>query len=186
MLLLTVFWCILSCTKSLSQSVNIDMYGKGSWFGHCYHSYFARILKWKCMESFVQVCWGCCCFTRNLCDTSEATTFKTAAKKARKWYCFRISWLKGDTYNKWVVPDISISELQHRFADKNLEHMKSVGACSPDSPHFLEPKILLSLAEPYGLDTNLLSIECILARSTLNAKDLDSISEVLQAIFSLK
>ena len=79
-----------------------------------------------------------------------------------------------------------ISELQHRFADKNLEHMKAVGACSPDSPQFLEPKILLPLAESYGLDTNLLSIECTLARSTLNAKVLDSISEVLQAISSFK
>ena len=79
-----------------------------------------------------------------------------------------------------------ISELQHRFADKNLEHMKAVGACSQDSPHFLEPKILLPLAESYGLDTNLLSIECTLARSTLNAKVLDSISEVLQAISSPK
>ena len=49
-----------------------------------------------------------------------------------------------------------ISELQHRFADKNLEHMKAVGACSPDSPNFLEPKSLLPLAESYGLDTNLL------------------------------
>ena len=64
--------------------------------------------------------------------------------------------------------------------------MKAVGACSPDSPNFLEPKILLPLAESYALDTNLLSIECTLARSTLNAKNLDSISEVLQAIPSLK
>ena len=47
--------------------------------------------------------------------------------------------------------------------------MKAVGACSPDSPHFLEPKILHPLAESSGLDTNL-------ARSTLNAKVLDSIS----------
>ena len=32
------------------------------------------------------------------------------------------------------IVDAMISELQHQFADKSLEHMKAVGACSPDTP----------------------------------------------------
>ena len=47
---------------------------------------------------------GCCNFTRNLCDTSEALMLKTAAKKAGKWYCFRISWLTyGDTSEQFWI-----------------------------------------------------------------------------------
>ena len=79
-----------------------------------------------------------------------------------------------------------ISELQRRFSDKNLKHMKAVQACSPNSPHFLQPQSLLPLAESHGLDMSLLSIEYSLARKTLKAKDLDCISEVLLGICSLK
>ena len=196
LLLLIVFWRILSCTKSLSdqlQSVNIDMakaadlvtatiatlqeFRSDSAWNHLFkyvedvaalpeicvtpqRLQRSRQLPRRLESGFVLESVG----SREILTTSEQ---------------FRISLY-------FPILDAMISELQHRFADKNLEHMKAVGACSPDSPNFLEPKSLLPLAESYGLDTNLLSIECTLARSTLNAKDLDSTSEVLQAIYSLK
>ena len=84
------------------------------------------------------------------------------------------------------ILDAMISELQRRFSDKNLKIMKAVQGCSPNSPHFLQPKTLLPLAESHGLDMSLLSIECSLAKNTLKAKDLDSINEVLLEISSLK
>lgn len=83
------------------------------------------------------------------------------------------------------ILDAMILELQRRFSNKNLEHTKAVQACSPNSPHFLQPQNLLPLAESHGLNMSLQSIECSLAKNTLKASDLDSISKVLLEIYSL-
>ena len=50
------------------------------------------------------------------------------------------------------ILDAMLSELDHRFAEKNLEHMRSIQACSPGSPNSLRPNSICTLAESYGLD----------------------------------
>ena len=56
------------------------------------------------------------------------------------------------------ILDAMLSELDRRFAEKNLEHMRSIQACSPSSPNFLKPNSIRTLAESYGLDMGSLSI----------------------------
>ena len=43
------------------------------------------------------------------------------------------------------VLDAMLSELERRFSDKNLMHIKAIQACAPGSPHFWKPIILLLL-----------------------------------------
>ena len=68
------------------------------------------------------------------------------------------------------ILDAFISELQHRFTDKNLTQMRAIQSCSPKSPNFLKPNNLLPLADSYGLDMTSLSMECSLAKHTLRGK----------------
>ena len=82
--------------------------------------------------------------------------------------------------------DAMLSELDRRFAEKNLEHMRSIQACSPSSPNFLKPNSIRTLAESYGLDMGSLSIECSLAKPTLLGKDMNSIADVLLELSSLR
>ena len=64
------------------------------------------------------------------------------------------------------ILDAILSELDHRFAEKKLEHMRSIQAYSPCSPNFLRPNSIRTLAESYEW-TRALSVECLLAKSTL-------------------
>ena len=84
------------------------------------------------------------------------------------------------------ILDSMLSEIDCRFAEKNLEHMRAIQACSPRSPNFLEPNSVLILAESYGLDIDSLSIECSLAKQTLLGKSMDSITDVLFELSSLR
>ena len=63
------------------------------------------------------------------------------------------------------------AELYCTFAE-NLEHVRSIQACSPCSPNFLRPNSIRTLAESYGLDMGSLSVECSLAKPTLLGKDM--------------
>lgn len=83
------------------------------------------------------------------------------------------------------ILDAMLSELDRRFAEKNLDHMRAIQACSPSSD-FLQPNSILTLAESYGLDVDSLTVECSLARQTLLGKDLESISNVLLELSSLR
>ena len=84
------------------------------------------------------------------------------------------------------ILDAFLSELQHRFTNKNLTHMRAIQSCSPKSLNFLEPNNLLPLADSYGLDMTSLSMECSLAKRTLRGKDFDCISEVLLEVTPLR
>ena len=84
------------------------------------------------------------------------------------------------------ILDAMLSELDCRFAEKNLEHMRSIQACSPHSPNFLRPNSIRTLAESYGLDMGSLSVECSLAKPTLLGKDMHSIADVLLELSSLR
>ena len=85
----------------------------------------------------------------------------------------------------YPILDAMLSELRYRFEDKNLEHMRAIQACNPKSKNFLEPTILTEFGEFYHLNTTTLSMESLLAKRTLNGKDLSTISDVLQELSSL-
>ena len=84
------------------------------------------------------------------------------------------------------VLDAMLSELERRFTDKNLMHMRAVQACAPQSLHFLESNQLAPLADSYGLDRSTLDMECTLAKHTLNGKELDIIIDVLCELSPLR
>ena len=92
--------------------------------------------------------------------------------------------LKVSVY--FPILDAMLSELDRRFAEKNLEHMRSIQACSPCSPNFLRPNSIRTLAESYGLDMGSVSVECSLAKPTLLGKDMHSIADVLLELSSLR
>ena len=59
--------------------------------------------------------------------------------------------------------------------------MRAIQACSPQSP-----SSVLTLAESNGLDMDSLSVECSLAMQTLLGKDMDSKTDVLFVLSSLR
>ena len=89
--------------------------------------------------------------------------------------------------NIWFpVLDHILSELDRRFTKTNLDLMKSVQACSPSSSSFLEPTQLNYLASFYSLSTDLLANECVLAKGTLQNKELNSVTDVYRHIHPLQ
>ena len=80
------------------------------------------------------------------------------------------------------ILDAMLTELDCRFAEKNLEHMRSIQVCSPHCPNFLKPSSIRTLADSYGLDMESLSIECSLAKPTLLGKNMDSIADELSSL----
>ena len=89
--------------------------------------------------------------------------------------------------NIWLpVLDHILSELDRRFTKTNLDLLKSVQACSPLSSSFLDPTQLNYLASFYSLSTDLLSNECVLAKSVLQNKDLNSVTDVYRHILPLQ
>ena len=83
------------------------------------------------------------------------------------------------------VLDAMISELCSRFEDKNVQIMRAIQCCNPNSMHFLDVDSLAPLIEIYNLSKDSLSAECLIAKRTLNGKDICSISDVLKEIFPL-
>ena len=84
------------------------------------------------------------------------------------------------------VLDAMLSELERRFSDKNITHMRAIQACAPGSPHFLEASHIAPLADFYGLDKNALPMECSLAKHTLGGKDLEELIDVLRELTPLR
>ncbi|XP_065917551.1 zinc finger MYM-type protein 1-like [Dysidea avara] len=86
----------------------------------------------------------------------------------------------------YPVIDAMMSELYKRFEGNNLALMKAIQCCSPESVHFLDIDHLAPLIEGYNLSKDLLTAECLVAKHTLDEKDLTSISDVLKEIYPLK
>ena len=78
-----------------------------------------------------------------------------------------------------------ISELHRRFEDKNVQIMRAIQCCNPNSTHFLDVDFLVPLIEAYDLSKESLSAECLIAKRMLNGKDACSISDVLKEIIPL-
>ena len=83
------------------------------------------------------------------------------------------------------VLDAMISELHCRFEDKNVQIMRAIQCCNPNSTHFLDVDFLVPLIEAYDLSKESLSAECLIAKRMLNGKDACSISDVLKEIIPL-
>ena len=85
------------------------------------------------------------------------------------------------------VLDSFLVELKDRFNSQNVEIMKAIQACSPQSSSFLDPTYLTALTENYNLDYASLSMEAKLAKRTLatNIRNLETISDVIQSVYSL-
>ena len=86
----------------------------------------------------------------------------------------------------YPVLDAVILELNSRFAGKNLDLMRSIQCCNPESPHFLNSNYLTTLAEMYRLDKKSLSMECKLALRALDGKEMESINDVFVELLPLK
>ena len=83
------------------------------------------------------------------------------------------------------ILDSMLGELKHRFDKKNLEIMKAIQLCNPQSAAFLNYEKLCPLALQYGLDVDLLEVECHLAKYTFKDKDMESVSDCLKEVSAL-
>lgn len=63
----------------------------------------------------------------------------------------------------YAVLDMFISELKRRINPKNLQIMRAVQACNPESSNFLQSDDLSALTETYGIDADAVSVEAHLA-----------------------
>ena len=85
------------------------------------------------------------------------------------------------------ILDAIISELRNRFDNKNLDLMRAIQCCNPSSSQFLEVDCLLPLIESYScLNKDHVTMECTLAKRTLQNKEMESINDVLQEVYLLK
>lgn len=84
------------------------------------------------------------------------------------------------------VLDAMIQEFRSRFDNKNLEIMKSIQSCHPESPHFLEVNHLMTLVKLYNLNEQSLSMECPIAKRTLKNKTMKKINDVLLELLPLR
>ena len=85
----------------------------------------------------------------------------------------------------FCILDSMLGELKHRFDRKNLEIMKAIKSCNPQSPAFLNYEKLCPLALQYGLDVDLLKVEYHLAKHTFKDKDIETISDCLKQASAL-
>ena len=83
------------------------------------------------------------------------------------------------------VLDVMLSEIDRRFTRVNLGLMKSLQACHPTSPNFLDPSSLNIFALMYDLNTDFLISECMLAKRTLQGKELQSVVDVIHQVLPL-
>ena len=91
---------------------------------------------------------------------------------------------KVDLY--YPILDSFLAEINRRFTNENVEVMKAIQACSPDSDNFLEPDSLTPLIEAYDLDGRSIRMEGILAKRSLKDKEIRDISELICELYPLK
>lgn len=162
LVLLVIFSKILSCTKSLSdqlQSSSIDM-AKAADLVRATIGILRDIRtdsKWEQLFKYVQDVAS----LHNI--HAEAPRSQRSRQLPRRYEDGLVMETTGSREGLvtsehlkisiyFPVLDAMLSELDRRFAEKNLEHMKSIQACSPSSPNFLRPNSIRTLAESYGLD----------------------------------
>ena len=91
---------------------------------------------------------------------------------------------KVDLY--YPVLDSFLAEINRHFTTENVELMKAIQACSPDSNNFLDPDCLNPMVEAYKLDRDSVGMEAILARRSLKEKEMDDLSDAIRELYPLK
>ena len=174
--LLSLFWRILSCTKSLSdqlQSREIDLakaadlvlatvstlqeMRNDSQWDHI----FTYVKDAAVLHSIHVDLPRPCCRKQLPRKLQDGVVFESTGAR----FIFTSDHFKNTLY--LPVLDTMLSELQRRFSDKNLKHMRAVQAFSPNSAHFLDASHLGTLADSYSLDKSTLVMECSLARGVM-------------------
>ena len=85
----------------------------------------------------------------------------------------------------YPVLDAFLSELGRRFDDKNTELMRAIQACHPGSKDFLCPLALKPLISSYNICEEVVTMEAILAKRSLEKKRLETINDVLLSLLPL-
>ena len=70
------------------------------------------------------------------------------------------------------ILDLILGELKRRFENKNLKIMRAIQSCNPQSSEFLNYETIHPLADHYSLDVNLLQTECRLGQHIFKDKEL--------------
>lgn len=197
LLLLIIFWRILSCTKSLSdqlQSTTIDMARAADLAEATIETFeeFRTDAAWEHLFQYSKD-------VATLHNISSTLPRPQRQKRLPKRLEDGVLVLSGtgsrDVMTSsahfkisiyFPILDAMLSELQRRFNDKNLEQMKGIQSCNPQSNHFLQPDKLIPLANSYGLDHSSLAMECKLAKRTLAGKEIESIVGVLSEVYPSK
>lgn len=190
-----IFWRILSCTRSLSdqlQSTRIDMAKAADLVNATIDTIkeFRSDSEWEHVFKYVQ-------------DVAALhhISMSPSRPQRRRQLPSRLedSLVLDSTGSREVVTtreqfkislyspilDAMFSELQRRFTNKNLELMRAIQACTPQSPHFLQSEKLFPSADSYSLNTDSLSVECSLVNCTVKGKAMESISDLLLEIAPL-
>ena len=84
--------------------------------------------------------------------------------------------------------DTFLVELNRQFNQENVDLMKAIQSFHPASEHFLNHNDMEPLALNYSLDFQLLSMESILAKRTLENidKQMESVGDVFRELVRLK
>lgn len=86
----------------------------------------------------------------------------------------------------YPVLDRMISELNRRFNDQSRYSMKGIAACSPQSKCFLDLDTLKPIIKHYELSEKDMGIELIQAQKVLKNDEVETISDVIDVISTLK
>lgn len=161
LVLLIIFSRILSCTKSLSdqlQSSNIDIAKAADLVSATVGILkdFRTDSKWEQLFKYV----------RDVASLHDIHAELPRAQRSRQLPRRYEDGLVMETTGSregvmtsehlkisiyFPILDAMLTELDHRFAEKNLEHMRCIQACSPCCPNFLKPSSIRTLADYYGV-----------------------------------
>ena len=84
------------------------------------------------------------------------------------------------------IIDCMLFELNQRFTSHNLDIMRAIQSCNPQSSSFLDPQKLVSIIDAYDFNQDMLSEGCPLARHTLKGKSISSVYEVFVELSPFK
>ena len=86
----------------------------------------------------------------------------------------------------YPVLDRMIGELNRRFSDESQYAMNGISACSPISKDFLDLDALKPMIRHYELSEEDASIELLQAKKILKNKEVETISDVIDNLSTLK
>ena len=194
-LCLVIFWRTLSCTKSLSdqlQSIQIDMAKAADLVSATIDTVkeFRSDTEWGKVFKYVQ---DVATLHHIDVSTSRPQRQRQVPRRLEDGFVLDTTGSRDvlSTSEQFKISvyfpilDAMLSELDHRFTDKNLELMRAIQACHPQSIHFLQQDKVLPLANSYSLNSDCLSMECSLVKRTLK-NDIENISDLLLELRSLR